>query len=61
MNASSRAPFQPLFHEQFARLSRKEKTAYLAKAIEAVQQNLPMLSPPHVEMLRELHTFALPT
>jgi hypothetical protein len=38
-------PFHLLSHEQFARLSREEKVAYLSEAIEAVNQNVPMLGP----------------
>jgi hypothetical protein len=52
MNASKRTPFQLVSHQEFARLSRKEKIAYLAKAIEAVQQNTPMLSPPDADTQR---------
>ena len=36
-------PFRLLPNEEFAKLSREEKIAYLSMAIEAVKQNAPVI------------------
>ena len=36
-------PFQLLSHEEFAKLTREQKIAYLSMAIEAVKENAPMI------------------
>lgn len=43
MDTTKSAPFQLLSHEDFAKLSRDQKIAYLSLAIEAVKENVPII------------------